>query len=87
MNSINARRIDIGIFGMLIAALMLYQLQHIFPKFASFHVREVLYLYLYFRVILFYKIRLSPLLVMVLVFLLYALLIGIHTWSHSSGRF
>lgn len=80
MNSINARRIDIGIFGMLIAALMLYQLQHIFPKFASFHVREVLYLYLYFRVLLFYKIRLSPLLMMVLVFLLYALLIGIHTW-------
>lgn len=80
MNSMNAKRIDIGIFGMLISALMLYQLQHIFPPFVSFHVREVLYLYLYCRVLIFYKIRLSPLLVVVLMFLLYALLIGIHTW-------
>ncbi len=84
MNSLNAKSIDIGIFGMLISALMLYQLQHIFPTFVSFHVREVLYLYLYCRVLIFYKIRLSPLLVVVLMFLLYALLIGIHTW-HIAG--
>src|SRR5665647_675016 len=73
-------RVDVYVFGMLILALMLYQLQFLVPQFSSFHVREVLYAFLYFRVIFFYRIRMTGLLVAVLIFLAFSVLVGLHTY-------
>jgi hypothetical protein len=74
------KRIDVFLFGFLILCLMLYQIQHLVPHFAKLHVREVLYLYLYFRVLFFYRINLTlPLLVM-LMLLAGACLVAIHTY-------
>lgn len=72
--------IDVGVLGLLILSLMLYQMQFLFPAYAELHIREILYAYLYFRVLVFYKIKVTPLLMAVLFFLLCALLIAMHTW-------
>lgn len=74
------KRLDVGVFGLLILSLMLYQIQHLVPQFALFHVREVLYLYLYARVLFFYRIRLTRPLMVMLLFLAGACLVAIHTY-------
>jgi hypothetical protein len=74
------RRIDVWVLGLLLLTIMLYQLQLLLPQLASFHVRELLYIYLYARVIFFYRIRFSPLLIAVIVFFTLTMMIALHTF-------
>lgn len=74
------RRIDVWVFGLLFLTITLYQLQLAVPQLASFHVRELLYIYLYTRVIFFYRIRFSPLMIAVIVFCTLTMLIALHTY-------
>ena len=74
------KRLDVGVFGLLILSLMLYQIQHLVPQFALFHVREVLYLYLYARVLFFYQVRLTKPFVALLLYLSATCLVAFHTY-------
>lgn len=74
------KNLDFGVFGLLILSLMLYQLQLLVSQLASFHIREMLYAYLYIRVLFFYRITLSQLLIIILLFLAGLLLVAIHTY-------
>lgn len=74
------RRVDVWAFGLLILTIMLYQLQFLLPQLTSFYLREFLYFYLFARVILFYRIKPSPLFIAVIVFLILSILIGLYTY-------
>ncbi len=77
--------LDVAMFGLLILSLMSYQLQHLVPQFGSFHVREVLYLYLYARVLCSYRISLTGPLIVMLGYLAGTCLVAIHTY-YIAGR-
>ncbi|MDP1526053.1 MAG: hypothetical protein Q8M20_09605 [Rhodocyclaceae bacterium] len=71
---------DLIALHLLVLALGLYQLQHLFPLYKTYHLREILYAYLYFRVALRYPFPDHALFKLITFFLTLALLIAIHTW-------
>ena len=71
---------DLIALHLLVLALGLYQLQHLFPIYKTYHLREVIYAYLYCRVALRYSFPDHTLFKLITFFLMLALLIAIHTW-------
>lgn len=77
----NSIRIDYDFIALqlLLLTLCLYQLQYIFPIYKSYHFREILIGYLYFRVACCRKLAVDGLLRTVVVFLVLGALVAIHT--------
>lgn len=74
------RRMDFAIFCVLFAFVISYQIQLLFPAFATLHLREVLYAYLYVRIIFFYKHRFSSFVICMGTFVLVSLLAAVNTF-------
>lgn len=72
--------VDLIALHLLVLALCLYQLQYLFPLYKTYHLREIIYAYLYCRVALRYPFPDHALFKLITVFLTLALLIAIHTW-------
>ncbi|MFH1884904.1 MAG: hypothetical protein ABIL62_19580, partial [Planctomycetota bacterium] len=75
-----ARRIDLVLLGLLFSFILLYRLQLVAGWITVFRVREVLYAFLYIRVFLFCRPRMTKILFLVLLYLGYCLFVGIHTF-------
>ena len=73
-------RVDVLVFGILLLTLMLYQVQHLISEFSSFHVREILCIFLYIRIIFFYRIQMTGLLRAILIFGALIFIVGLHTY-------
>lgn len=73
-------RADVYILALLFLAITLYQLQLLLPQLGSFHVREILYVYLYARVVFFYRWKLTKVFLALLVFLVLTVFVAIYTY-------
>lgn len=74
------RRVDIALFGFLLLLILAYQLQLLLAPIYDLRVRELLYLYLYLRVLVFYRMRLTPGLLAVVAFLILCAFAAMHTY-------
>jgi len=72
--------VDLIALHLLVLALCLYQLQYLFPLYKTYHLREIIYAYLFCRVALRYPFPDHALFKFITFFLTLALLIAIHTW-------
>ena len=72
--------VDLIALHLLVLALCLYQLQYLFPLYKTYHLREIIFAYLYCRVALRYPFPDHALFKFITFFLTLALLIAIHTW-------
>lgn len=77
---------DFCIFALLLLSVTFYQIQYLWPSFASFRIRELLYIYLYARIIFFYRPRISTKLLFHTIFIGLAILISIHTYFTYGQR-
>ena len=68
--------VDLIALHLLVLALCLYQLQYLFPLYKTYHLREIIYAYLYCRVALRYPFPDHALFKLITVFLTLALLIA-----------
>jgi len=75
-----SRNFDIFVFSILFVFILLPRLQFIANWIVRFKIRELLYIVLYFRMIIFYKIHLTKNLFAVFIFLFYSIFIGFHTF-------
>ncbi len=78
-----ARLIDLSLFGILFASVLLYQLQLAVDLIADYRVREILYGLLYLRIAFFYRVRMTPNLLLILLFLTYSLFVAVHTYVYT----
>lgn len=76
-----AWRLDFALFQILFLLLMLYRLQFIFPIIAKCHLREVIYVYLYVRVLFSYQIRLTRILFVLFIMIMVSVVVAILTYS------
>jgi len=75
-----SRNFDIFVFSILFVFILLPRLQFTASWIVRFKIRELLYIALYFRMIIFYKIHLTKNLIAVFIFLFYSIFIGFHTF-------
>ncbi len=76
-----SRVIDIWLFGILLALILLYQVQLLtswMPR--VFRLREILYAYLYLRMLMFYRPRLNYNFLFLYAFLAHSAFVGLHTY-------
>jgi hypothetical protein len=74
------RRFDLAVLAVLLGFVLLYRLQFIFPWINDFQVRELLYAYLYFRLLVFYRPRPTRGLLLLGAYMAYAAFVGVHTY-------
>jgi len=74
------RRIDLILFAVLLIFVMLFRLQVVFSWIDKYNIRETLYVYLYLRLVFFYRIRLNKNLLWVYMFLLSSVFVGGYTY-------
>jgi len=74
------RKMDFAIFCVLFVFVISYQIQLLFPAFATFYLREILYAYLYVRVLFFYKHRFSSFVICMGTFVFVSLLAAVNTF-------
>lgn len=74
-----SRFFDLCLFAALFTFMLLFQLQEVAPWISKLMIREILYALLYMRIILFYRRHITYNFVFIMLFLLYALFVGIHT--------
>lgn len=77
---ISLRKMDFAIFCVLFAFVISYQIQLLFPAFATLYLREILYAYLYVRVIFFYKHRFNSFVICMGTFVIVSLLAAVNTF-------
>lgn len=82
-----SRNFDVFIFGILFAFVLLPRLQFISSWIVEYKIREFLYILLYFRIITFYKIRLTKNLIVVFIFLFYSIFVGFYTFFLYGSNF
>jgi hypothetical protein len=75
-----ARRIDWTLLCILFVFILLYRLQFVAGWITDLRVRELLYAVLYFRVFFFYKPRMTKILLLLLLYLAYCMVVGVHTF-------
>ncbi len=73
------KKIDIFVFFILLLFIMLYQVQLVFEWISILRVRELLYAYLYIRIIFFYKLKIPYASLLVIAYLAYSIFIFFHT--------
>lgn len=74
-----SRFFDICLFAILFGFMLLFQLQEVAPWISKLMIREILYALLYMRILFFYRWRITYNLAFILLFVVYALFVGIHT--------
>lgn len=74
------RRIDLVLICGLLLFLLLYRVQLVAPWVSDLRVREVLYVLVYLRMILFHRWKVTPVLALVFLYLAYCALVGVHTY-------
>ncbi|MEQ9483399.1 hypothetical protein [Coleofasciculus sp. F4-SAH-05] len=80
-NKPSLRRLDLCIFFILFALILFYQLQLASPLMLFiFKARYALYAYLYLRIAIFYRLRLTQKQLLLFTFLLYAVFVTSHTY-------
>lgn len=79
MRSSFGLELDRFLFGVLIALLLGFQLQFLIPALATLHVRECLIVYLYLRILFFYRNWFVRRVALLVLFLLACLVVGVQT--------
>lgn len=74
-----SKQTDIYLFFILVAFILLYQLQLALPWITTFRIRELLYVFLYLRILLFYKKKFTKGQVVLFSFFIMAVLISLYT--------
>lgn len=77
--------VDLIVLHLLVLTLGLYQLQHLFPIYKTYHLREVIYAYLYCQIVFRYHFPANALFKLIIFFLILAFPIAIHTWHVSNS--
>lgn len=73
------KEMDFAVFCILFISLISYQIQNLIPQFAEMYLREILYAYLYARIIFYYKHRLSNFAILIGAFILMSILAAFNT--------
>lgn len=74
------KRLDIIMFALLFAIILLYRLQLVATWISDLHIREILYVYLYLRALTSYRIHVTNNLLMIVIYLLMCALVGLYTY-------
>jgi len=74
------RIIDLTLFAVLLIFVLLFRLQVVFAWIDKYNIRETLYIYLYLRLVFFYRIRLNKNLLWIYMFLLSSVFVGGYTY-------
>lgn len=73
------KEIDFAVFCVLFIFLISYQIQNLIPQFSSLYLREVLYAYLYARILFFYKHKFSNFTLLIGAFVMLSVLAAVNT--------
>lgn len=76
---ISWREMDFAVFCILFVFLISYQIQNLFPQFSTMYLREVLYAYLYARILFFYNYKFTPFSLLMGGFILVSILTALNT--------
>lgn len=83
---LNLRQYDFSIFLMLVLLVILYQLQFLWIGIKKYHIREIIYAYLYLRLLVLAKSRYDKELLFKMSYLILATIIGLYTWYLYSAE-